>query len=207
MMTAIKQSVDRGFISAIKQSVDRGFISAHEVKNMSFNTHENASGHYSVDMLIVWANEFGTATKQPIEKYMDMVNKPRWDNGISISDVLSHPKDHASHYKRIKNAQLKYPILCSDDDVVDGYHRIGKAILKKKTYIDVIEVPLDIMKACCLNKYYNAPSKPGGQGSFDISCHELIVRYIKKIKMPLDEVNQKKKIKKVTFGILSTRAS
>lgn len=55
--------------------------------------------------------------------------------------------DLATHIQRVKRADLKYPIIIHrDGKVVDGYHRITKAILEGKEWlrayrIDVLLIP------------------------------------------------------------------
>lgn len=65
------------------------------------------------------------------------VNEPYWfehnDNLPTCTDVLSH-------MKLVKAADLRYPIiLCSDGHLMDGMHRIIKALLKEKRTIKAVQ--------------------------------------------------------------------
>ncbi len=49
--------------------------------------------------------------------------------------------DFIKHVRRVKDTDLKYPILIDDlGTVCDGWHRIVKAIIEKKTYINAIRM-------------------------------------------------------------------
>lgn len=49
--------------------------------------------------------------------------------------------DFIKHVKRVKDTDLKYPILIDDlGTVCDGWHRIVKAIIENKTYINAIRL-------------------------------------------------------------------
>lgn len=52
---------------------------------------------------------------------------------------LANFKSFLYHYKRIKNADFKYPIILSPDGVIiDGWHRIAKAVIEGKETINAV---------------------------------------------------------------------
>jgi len=57
-----------------------------------------------------------------------------WSKEMTIDSFLYHSK-------RIKNTDLKYPIILDDTGVIaDGWHRVCKAILKGNTTIKAIRL-------------------------------------------------------------------
>ncbi|OZB94203.1 hypothetical protein [Paenibacillus sp. XY044] len=49
----------------------------------------------------------------------------------------------ALHCQRIINANMEYPILlCSDGQLIDGGHRIAKALMDEKSEIDAVYITL-----------------------------------------------------------------
>lgn len=49
--------------------------------------------------------------------------------------------DFVWHVQRVKNSDLKYPIILDDrGQICDGYHRICKALLEGRTEIDAIRI-------------------------------------------------------------------
>jgi len=71
---------------------------------------------------------------------------------IDILNYRNKNKFFKDHYKRIVNADVKYPILLDgnkeDFDVVDGFHRISKQILNDEPFIEgVFLTPTQIKKA------------------------------------------------------------
>ena len=91
---------------------------------------------YSVDMMFSYINIFKPKIhKIDIKKINYNMNYKGWDN-ISPNDVLNNPKKYKDEYDRIKNANLKYPIIMDTrGNIYDGVHRYCKSILlKKKRY-------------------------------------------------------------------------
>ncbi len=67
------------------------------------------------------------------------VNTPYW---FYTSSELPTVREVIEHTKLILEADLTYPILLSlDGDVMDGMHRVAKAILDGNTTIKAIHLP------------------------------------------------------------------
>lgn len=60
---------------------------------------------------------------------------PKKNIKYSPNDVLNNPKKYKTDYSRIINADIKYPIIITNDIIVDGVHRLTKAQLLNKKYI------------------------------------------------------------------------
>lgn len=54
-------------------------------------------------------------------------------------DVINNPKKYKDEMERIEKSNLKYPIIISGNNIIDGVHRLAKSYLnnkkKIKTYI------------------------------------------------------------------------
>jgi hypothetical protein len=80
--------------------------------------------------LPVWASA-------PPERIFDLV--PR--------DVMRDPSLHPAHHARIVSADLRWPLHATRLDdrwiVLDGFHRLARAVLEGRAEMEVAEVPLD----------------------------------------------------------------
>lgn len=94
--------------------------------------------------------------KFEVSDVMEALFGPEWEEEIhhhkfwrNVKLKNIKKKKHKEHYDRIKNADLKYPIMMTEDNdifLVDGFHRLLKSYLAKKKYIDVLMIPKSIMK-------------------------------------------------------------
>ena len=98
-----------------------------------------------LDVKILWA----AATDKPVQKYnmsdvRHWVYSPCWSVGdcfISPYQVLMQPKQFADHMRRVKQADLSYPLIVVEDDfdkhgsVLNGNHRLVKMILEKRRVV------------------------------------------------------------------------
>lgn len=70
--------------------------------------------------------------KQPEEMDIERINIgfPRWR--LSIPDIINT-------FKRIEEANLDYPIIIDEHHaIIDGYHRLVKAMMQNKKTIKVV---------------------------------------------------------------------
>lgn len=70
---------------------------------------------------------------------------------LSIQDVLDAPEEHPEHWKRIRRADLGFPLLLyrkksGAEHLADGNHRLAKAVLLKMKTVTVQVAPPDVMK-------------------------------------------------------------
>jgi disulfide oxidoreductase YuzD len=75
------------------------------------------------------------------------VYNPCWSKKecfVSIFQVLMQPKKFPEHIKRIKNADLKYPLIVLEDKydkygtILDGNHRFAKMIKENKRVVPIV---------------------------------------------------------------------
>lgn len=104
---------------------------------------------YSVEMAMEWANTFGKPKQIKISKKIFNILQEKVWNNISPLDVINNKKKYPEHWKRIKNADLKYPILMYNGTIFDGVHRLAKLYINKKVSMTVIVIPVAIF-----NKFY-----------------------------------------------------
>ncbi|RAP76422.1 chromosome partitioning protein ParB [Paenibacillus montanisoli] len=69
------------------------------------------------------------------------------DQDCWFADSRSAPiptiRNVARHCQRIINANMEYPILlCADGQLIDGGHRIAKALIEEKSEIDAVFIQL-----------------------------------------------------------------
>lgn len=106
---------------------------------------------YSTDMLIAYVNLFKVKSKMiSLQSFINDLNFHCWSdekkNKITPNMVLKNPKRYKYHYERIIKADLSYPIIKSNGYILDGMHRLTKAIMKKKKTILSIEITSSILK-------------------------------------------------------------
>lgn len=88
--------------------------------------------------------------------------------------VLDNPTKYKNHMKRIKEANLKYPIFMYNDWIIDGMHRITKAKLEGKKSLKAINFSKNIFKKFLIN------SKGEWKKAVDLKEYELIQLFYKK---------------------------
>ena len=50
-------------------------------------------------------------------------------------DVINNPKKYKDEMERIEKSNLKYPIIISGNNIIDGVHRLAKSYLNNKKQI------------------------------------------------------------------------
>ena len=120
---------------------------------------------YDSELLIAYCNIFKPKTEKismnsPI--ILDNVVKKEWfsnkySDGLSILDVIDNKKKYPNHYKRMLNADTKYPIIIWKEKnlVIDGNHRLGNAIINDHKYIKAYVFDNKLMKKFRIGKFSN----------------------------------------------------
>lgn len=119
------------------------------------HTYEAEKKEYLIDMLIELTVE-NKSKSVPIEDLKYNLEEAVWSDGknknYSPQDVLNDPKKFADEMEQIEEAELKYPIFIYKDEIVDGFHRLAKAVLKNKKTIEVKELTTKQMDAARIDK-------------------------------------------------------
>ena len=107
--------------------------------------HTFSSGKkvYSVDLMLAYVNIYKPKYKNIlVEDLLHVLEYKGWGNPekniyYSALDVINNPgrKKYKHEIDRIKNADLKYPIILHKNYIVDGVHRLSKAFLDGKKTI------------------------------------------------------------------------
>ena len=73
---------------------------------------------------------------------------PGYKDGISVLDVIQNKKKYKLHYKRMLNAELKYPVIVWKEKnlIIDGNHRLGGALIRNRKTIKAYELTTNQMK-------------------------------------------------------------
>lgn len=92
-----------------------------------------------------------------IKDYLYTLDFKCWENKgkISPKDVIKNKKKYKNDYKRIKKANLKYPIIIAKNNIVDGVHRLTKAFIENRKYIKAYVFDKYLLKKFLLNTINN----------------------------------------------------
>lgn len=111
---------------------------------------------YSVDIMLAYINIFKPKhISVDVSKYADLLEFKGWGNRTirySPNDVLKNPKKYKEDYKRIKEADLSYPIIIDNKTIIDGIHRLTKAILLNKKTLKAYYFDNSLMKKFIIDK-------------------------------------------------------
>jgi len=118
---------------------DKMALSKRDIKKTAGQTYVHDEKSYSVDMLIeiTSKNKIESIPVNTLEWNMDeeVWGKDESPKKHSPSAVLESPKKYSEDRDQIKKVDLKYPILIYKGEIIDGYHRLAKAVFEKKTKI------------------------------------------------------------------------
>jgi len=115
---------------------------------------------YSVDMMMAYVNIFKPRPKTvKVDTLLYQLDQNCWGDPMrkikySPSNVLankSNPK-YKDEILRIKNANLRYPIMMDGKHVIDGMHRLTKAKLEGKKTLKAYVFTSKEMTKFLLNK-------------------------------------------------------
>jgi hypothetical protein len=144
----------------------------------NFKTYSDEKNIYSVDMMMAYVNTHKLKAENfIIEDNLWQLEQPVWGD-YSPADVLKNPerKKYAENIDRMKKADLSYPIfVTSKYQIIDGYHRVLKAVHRKEKTIKAYVFDGALMKKFIVNKDLDFPAVHQR-----MSIHELLELYIKR---------------------------
>lgn len=144
----------------------------------NFKTYSDEKNIYSVDMMMAYVNlNKLSIQKLSIEENLWQLEQPVWGD-YSPSNVLKNPekKKFAENIQRIKAADLSYPIfVTSKHQIIDGYHRVLKAIKQKEKTIKAYVFEPSLMKKFIINKELDYPAVHQ-----KMQIHEILELYAKR---------------------------
>jgi hypothetical protein len=146
-------------------------------------TYSNYELIYSVDMMFtyIYLNKTKIKVKKyPVNTLLENLTFPGWGDPVldikySPNDVLENPDKYINDYKRIINADLSYPIIIDENDnIIDGIHRLTKAILENKRTIKCYVFSDKLMKKFII-------AKDGNWEYVDkLKSYQLMILYIER---------------------------
>ncbi len=101
------------------------------------HTYSDGDKIYLVDLMIAYVNIVDyPSTNIDTEDYLQHLNSKCWrrcGKKYSPMEVINDPSSYDHDMAKIKNADLKYPIIIYNGNIVDGMHRLSKAYLQRKS--------------------------------------------------------------------------
>lgn len=127
---------------------------------MIFRTFTLGSNVYSVDLMFSYVNIY-----KPTPVMMDMkdieynlyytVWNDEKGNKYKPIDVILAPKKYKYDMDKIKNADLSYPIIVHNGEVIDGFHRLTAAKIADKKKIKAYIFTTNDLKKFIIDKKGN----------------------------------------------------
>jgi len=106
---------------------------------------------YLVDLMFMYIKTI-TSTKIKLENILPQLKIKDWGN-FSPIEVIKNKSVSPEDYKRIIKADLRYPIIITNDyKIIDGMHRLSKAFLLKKKYVRAYKIDDKTMKKFIISK-------------------------------------------------------
>lgn len=144
----------------------------------TFKTYSDEKNIYSVDMMMTYVNTHKLPVQKiNIEENLWQIEQPVWGD-YSPADVLKHPekKKYSENIQRIRDADLSFPIfMTSKYQIIDGYHRILKAIKNGDKTIKAFIFEPVLMKKFIIHKGLDYPAVHQRMG-----IHELLELYVRR---------------------------
>jgi hypothetical protein len=121
----------------------------------NFKTYHNNKNIFSVDMMLSYINIYGhKIVKLPIDVFIPQLTEKVWGDWSPL-DVIEkiNLKKYKDDAERIQRANLEYPVIVTGKhNIVDGYHRVAKAYLEEKKYVDAYIFDSELMNKFIINK-------------------------------------------------------
>jgi hypothetical protein len=113
------------------------------------------------------------------------INDIKWSDGNTPVTIAKVMKDtDCYHYRRIINADMSFPLLIRGSMIIDGCHRLVKAVkILALTQVDCVTVSDDILRQCVwvpqanekyVKKCLHVDSQIYVSNNYDVHCMECI---------------------------------
>jgi hypothetical protein len=121
----------------------------------NLKTYHDTKNIFSVDMMISYVNVIKhPKLSVPIDVFIPQLDEKVWGDWSPL-DVINNMnlKKYKEDAEQIQKADLSYPVIVTGKyKIVDGYHRVAKAYLEGKMYIDVYMFNSDLMNKFIINR-------------------------------------------------------
>lgn len=159
------------------------------------NTYSDRTGTYSVDSLLAWVNDNHIRCgRLKVKEFLPYVQLDTWgDSSCDPTSNLKHFMEDKSTRERVLQADLSYPIIVTNDNrVIDGIHRIFKALYEGQETISSIFIDQSV-----LNTFKISINKGLPQTGLHLPIPDLYLR-VPKSHLPVDK-NQRRNILEAYF--------
>jgi len=112
------------------------------IKDVGFDFHWDSKKVWVLDEPV---------TEMPIENLTWHFDIPFWDSegtdayNLKPSEVIAHPEKEPTHWKKIKDANVSYPIDIMENKgrwlILDGLHRLVKLAMRDDQNVKVRIIP------------------------------------------------------------------
>lgn len=151
---------------------------------MNYQCYNDDNNIYMVDMMFAYINLMAPPTKSlKIETLLPILQGEIWGNtrtGIKYSpqDVLNAPSKYKKEMARIQAADLTYPIIVWRGDIVDGVHRLCKAISLNKHSINAY-----IFDDALMKKFVVVKGSVDYKNMDSLRTHQVLELFIHRFKL------------------------
>jgi hypothetical protein len=130
---------------------------------------------YSVELMILYFKHHKHPVKEiDVHSLKHVIRESTWnvdpdtDEEITPFEVMKDLEKYKFHYHKIKQADLSYPIIMYKTHIIDGIHRLVKAIMEKRDKISVY-----VIKKSLLRKFYIGKEKQFNDNPYNTLINEL----------------------------------
>ncbi len=120
-------------------------------------TFTDARGTYNVDLILEWVSKNTLPVSDlPVESLSNFLSFDTWgDTGAKPSSNLKHLLEDPVHLKRVHLANLEQPVILTNFNIiVDGVHRLSKAVYEGHPTIKAIYIDQSILETFKIDRKF-----------------------------------------------------